>query len=378
VARSAREDATSVETAPLTWSRFHRIAPRVLVVDLALWVIGTAFVLTWWQRPVSGPSDAVAHVVLFGTLTLTALAVTTSHQSLGSAVRLVGVGVIGLSVASEGIQWAFVSGRSGSLEDVGFDLVGITLGALVFFAVRFFAREQANVTLALISTAALLVSAAVGVTSSIRDSDWWRCRGSSLTAMESDRVDASPGPVVTYDGATGTWQSSEGTESGPLLSDATSKAALCSAVRAQEFTVVAMFTVPEPPEAPIVVFGSLQLDPGVRSNFEIAVEGDSLIAQFRSGRIPRAAPRLTLPTEVFPGQEVSVVMRYGSEVLTVIVNGELTDSATVDAQISAWDLAEVLHVAARPTSPLGPDVRFAAFFDRAVTNTEVLGMFTNN
>ena len=45
-----------------------RIARRILRADLILWLVSAVVLLTWWQRPAAGPSDELAHVVLFASL----------------------------------------------------------------------------------------------------------------------------------------------------------------------------------------------------------------------------------------------------------------------------------------------------------------------
>ena len=130
----------------LGWAKRRGLVPLAIGVALTL-TLGTMVFLGTSNPPtpengIGGlgivSSDVIGHLFLFGALGFLVAGVTAIVVPSKGPIFWLVAAVIAMSVwgaFTEGYQ-AFVPSRSGSLEDLAVDVIGASLGALSFLALR--------------------------------------------------------------------------------------------------------------------------------------------------------------------------------------------------------------------------------------------------
>lgn len=345
----------------------------VLGVALGLWLLSAPVLLVWWERPVAGPSDELAHVGLFAALTMTALAVVKSHRRPRREFALATVCLGGLALGTELAQALLVTGRSGSMKDLLLNLGGIAIGAASFSFVSSAAGQRAASTLAMVSVVAFLGALSLIISITVSESRWWRCLGSGSAPVADARWSVVPGPSVEFDGTSETWISSSGVVDGRHVDGDIAQSAVCSAMESRAFTAVAVFRVPPMPVESVAIFGSYSHDEGAAPNFEIAIEGRSPVVQLRSGRGDRA-PRTPLPGTLASNELTIVAMKHDGEEFSAFLDGRRVAWGAAGVDLTTWHVGAQFAVGPDPgdVSPLV--VEYATFFGAAVADADIVAM----
>lgn len=366
-------------------ARLPRLGLRLHLAATGLWlVVGVTFLVAA-ARPRAGPSDEVAHAVLFAGATFSVIA---SAHLAGWSQRgkaLVIAVVVMLAPVTELAQ-AMRPGRSAQLSDVVADLVGVAIGVS---AHRLWRAVWSNSGRAwAVSGAASLVAVALAgtfaVAVSVRESGWWRCRGQSWSAVVESAAGLEHGPLLELVGADREWrwEDQRWSADGPIpQTSATS--VWCGMVVARAFTAVVVVDSDrlraEYEGRTLALFASGTRSSGRAPNLEFEARGEVLVVSMRG----RSEARVEFESiGAFLADIRWVAMRAGERSLTVDVpEGRFVD-ALIGPPFHLWALDLPITSAEALTEPVdgAPPLRYVGLFDRALSDGElraVVGAFAD-
>jgi hypothetical protein len=327
---------TTVAESPDAIDRSSLGVRIALIGALVVWMGFGGILLLWLERPSAGPSDPIAHAVLFTGTTVTALAVASAWRlSLGWKVLLVAM-LAALAPLSELLQAVVAEQRSAQVGDMFADLLVVGVGIAIFEVARRLLHDRMGWTVALTSFLVVTLLAGFTATVSVRESVWWRCRSHDRPPIERAVLDVEWGPMLEFDGAREIWRWSGGEASGEAAApQAAASAVWCEAIRSNEFTVMAVIDVSGLKGTEPWIFLSSQLEEEEMANVELGVRGDDLLVRFRAGAGDRV-PNLTLRNALRAFDRHTIAVRLTNERLTVTLNDQPAMSAQLSMEMTSW------------------------------------------
>lgn len=364
---------TSDDAAP---PKFVVSPSRILLVSSVLWTLLGLLLLTVFERPRVGPSDGVAHVVMFAGVAATTIAAARQRVLSFLTVRRAVMGLVGLAVSSELLQAGFFDRRGGSVADVVLNLVGVAIGAAAIEGAYRLPRPPGAWAVALGSVSALVVISGFVVVASVLESPTWRCRGVHGSPIEQPIVAGIPGPMLEYDGGSGRWRSETRawTQDGGGGPDAAE--AWCASMRSGEFTVALVVDGHRlPRSADVGLVGAVD-GPGGHPNFEIRTDESGEVVVAAVVRRPdRPVVELTWRNS-FRSKLSVLVLQYSNGYVLAYVDGWLVDGLIVTMRVKDWspNTPIVVGDGSGPTAPESP-VRYVAYFGRGLSAAELRQVF---
>lgn len=341
------------------------LVDHVLLAAVVVWSAMTLFLLVWQERPQAGPSDSMAHVVLFVGLGFTVHAFVTTRTTSRWVTWTAIAGVLALAAASELVQAAFVPQRNGSFSDLAADVLGVGLGIVLGESLRILPPKGSRMTAAVASTLAVSLIAGFVAVSFVRESAWWRCRGTDGDPIENSMTGLTDGPVLEFDGDADQWTGANGEQvTGSRAPDRAASAAWCAAISSEELTLIVVVDSGAIAQSPMVeVFTTTSGLDGATPNLKVEVRQDFLTIRARHRVLP---PRIYSfhVDSVFNGKgQQWIAMRYDDGEMTVDVDADQTLESELDFAFGAWSSEIPIDVAEAGVPGNGP-VKYVGFFDR--------------
>lgn len=348
----------------------------LLTIGLMLWLLMGGMLLLVIERPRAGPNDATAHAVIFGGVTLAALALAHCGGAGPRTIRKLVVVLLTLAPASELVQFLVADGRSASAGDVAANLAGMAVATALFLLVR---RCSHVITWSAVSGGLLVFGSVIVVfigANLVRESLWWRCGAHDASSMMRSLIDWSEGPIAEFDGSVGRWRTAEDEWLvGAGMPRATSTDLWCAAIRREALSVVAVVRADRlPSDRTVEIFGSSSRLSGEEANIELDASGDGLITRVRTRVRPPLVSTL-YRREVFepPGLRW-IAFRYADGLASMDTDDRSLLAQEVRISFDAWNPRFPILVDDELRSGVASGaVRYVGYFARSLSDDELRG-----